>query len=117
MKNNYTEEGFFTGDDGSWDNSVPLRGDNTEPLTGESYGDDPKATVEILDKDGYDYMQLTLTYSFGYSEIYRVTPLGNSVYLLTVDGGDNVAKQMSVSEDQKTLIISGYGETGNYVLR
>lgn len=116
MLSNCTEEGFTTGSDGSWDDTVPLRTDNTEPVMGQEYGDDPKVTVEVLDKDGYDYTQCTITYSFGYSETYRVTPLDNSVYLLTMEGSEDMAKLMSVSMDQKTIRISGSGETAVYEL-
>lgn len=115
MKNNYTEEGFFTKDDGSWDDTIPMRIDNTEPVIGKKYGTDPYVEISAVNKDGYDYTEAKITYSFGYYETFKVTPLDNSVYLLS-DEADETAKVMSVSEDQSKIVISGYGETSEYEL-
>ncbi len=117
MKSNYTEEGFFTGSDGSWDDTVPFRTDNTEAFLDETYGTDPKLTIELINEDGIGHKEATLTYSFGYSETFLVIPKANSVYLLTNEEGDGTEKLMSVSEDRKTVMISGYGETAVFELK
>jgi hypothetical protein len=115
MKNNYTADGFYVKDDGSWDKSVKQRQDDVEPISGQSYGTDPVIVIDIINySDGANYAKAVRTYSFGYSESFNVMPLGNSTYLLEGKDDFNSGFLMSVSEDQKTLKVSGLGTTEEY---
>ncbi len=115
MRSNYAQDGYWAGEDGSWDQSKPRRTDDTQPVSGAEYGTDPKVTVEILNySDDSHYAIATRRYSFGYEEEFNVLPLGNSTYLLEGKNDFNSGLLMSVSEDQSTLIISGAGTTEVY---
>lgn len=115
MKNNYSQDGFWAGEDGSWYESVPQRTEDPEPQNGLSYGTDPKFTVEVLDySDGSHYGIATRSYSFGYTEKFNVIPLGHGTYLLEGEDDFNSGMLMSVSDDRKTLIVSGGGITEDY---
>ena len=63
------------------------------------------------------YAKATLTYSFGSKEESNVMPLGNSTYLLECQNDFYSGLLMSVSEDQKTLIVSGLGCTDIYTMQ
>ena len=118
MKNNYTADGFWVGDDGAWDNTKERRTDDAKPLSGAAYGTDPKLEIEILDySDGSTYAKAKRTYSFGYAEEFNVMPLGCSTYLLEGKDDFNSGFLMVVSRDQKTLTLSGVGETTEYVMQ
>ena len=118
MKNNYTADGFWVGEDGCWDTSVKQRKDDAEPLSGESYGTDPVLVIDIMNfSDNATYAKATRTYSFGYSEEYNVMPLGNSTYLLEGKNDFNSGLLLSVSEDRKTLTLSGLGITEEYKVK
>ncbi len=117
MRNNYSPDGFWAGEDGSWYTSVARRTDDVAPINGAKYGPDPVMTVDILNySDGSNYAKATITYSFGYSETYSVTPLGNSTYLLEGENDFYTGLLMSVSEDRQTLIVSGAGDTVGYTI-
>ena len=118
MKNNYTADGFWVGEDGCWDTAVKQRKDDVEPLSGESYGTDPVLVIDIMNfSDNATYAKATRTYSFGYSEEYNVMPLGNSTYLLEGENDFNSGLLLSVSEDRKTLTLSGLGITEEYKVK
>lgn len=118
MKNNYTADGFWVGDDGAWDKTKEHRTDDAKPLSGVSFGTDPKLEIEILDySDGSTYAKAKRTYSFGYVEEFNVMPLGCSAYLLEGKDDFNSGLLMVVSRDQKTLTVSGAGETTEYVMQ
>jgi uncharacterized protein YceK len=117
MKNNYTADGFWVGEKGYWDRSKKQRKDDVEPLSGKPYGEGTVMTIDIINyADDSSYAKATLTYSFGAKEEYNVMPLGNSTYLLERNDDFYSGLLMSVSEDQKTLIVSGLGCTDTYTM-
>ncbi len=117
MKNNYSPDGFWVGEDGSWVSSVKQRNDNAEPLSGQPYGEGTVMTIDVINySDNVNYAKATLTYSFGSKEEYNVLPLGNSTYLLEYKNESYYGLIMSVSEDQKTLTVSGLGCTDKYTI-
>jgi hypothetical protein len=117
MKNNYTADGFWVGEKGYWDRSKKQRKDDVEPLSGKPYGDGTVMTIDIINySDDATYAKATLTYSFGSKEEYNVMPLGNSTYLLEYKDDFYTGLLMSVSEDRKTLIVSGLGCTDTYTM-
>ena len=118
MKNNYTADGFWVGDDGAWDRSKPQRMDDVEPVSGASYGTDPVIEIDILNfSDGANYAKAKRTYSFGYEEEYTVMPLGHSTYLFEGKNDFNSGLLAVVSEDKKILTVSGLGETVEYAMK
>ena len=117
MKNNYTADGFWVGEKGYWDRSKKQRKDDVEPLSGKPYGEGTVMTIDIINyADVSSYAKATLTYSFGAKEEYNVMPLGNSTYLLERKDDFYSGLLMSVSGDQKTLIVSGLGCTDTYTM-
>lgn len=117
MKNNYTADGFWVGEKGYWDRSKKQRKDDVEPISGKPYGEGTVMTIDIINyADDASYAKATLTYSFGSKEEYNVMPLGNSTYLLEYKDDFYTGLLMSVSEDQKTLIVSGLGCTDTYTM-
>ena len=117
MKNNYSPDGFWVGEDGSWVSSVKQRKDNAQPLSGQPYGEGTVMTIDVINySDNVNYAKATLTYSFGSKEEYNVLPLGNSTYLLEYKNESYYGLIMSVSEDQKTLTVSGLGCTDTYTI-
>lgn len=118
MKNNYTADGFWVGEKGYWDRSKKQRKDDVEPISGKPYGEGTVMTIDIINyADDSSYAKATLTYSFGSKEEYNVMPLGNSTYLLERPDDFYSGLLMSVSEDQKTLIVSGLGCTDVYTMQ
>ena len=117
MKNNYTADGFFVGDEGYWVRKEKQRQDDVEPLSGKTYGHDPVFVIEIMNySDDSHYAIATKTYSFGAKEEYNVMPLGHSTYLLEYPDEFYEGYLMSVSKDQKTIIVSGLGCTDEYTI-
>ena len=115
MMNNYTADGFYVKEDGSWDKSVKQRKDDVQPVSGATYGSDPTLVIDIINySDDANYAIATRTYSFGYSETFSVMPLGNSTYLLEEKDDYHFGFLMSVSEDGKTLTVSVLGLTEVY---
>ena len=118
MKNNYTADGFWVGDDGAWDRSKPQRMDDVEPVSGASYGTDPVVEIDILNfSDGANYAKAKRIYSFGHEEEYTVMPLGHSTYLFEGKNDFNSGLLAVVSEDKKILTVSGLGETVEYAMK
>jgi hypothetical protein len=117
MKNNYTADGFYVGDEGYWVRKEKQRQDDVEPLSGKTYGHDPVFVIEIMNySDDSHYAIATKTYSFGAKEEYNVMPIGHSTYLLEYPDEFYEGYLMSVSKDQKTIIVSGLGCTDEYTI-
>ena len=117
MKNNYTPEGFWAGEDGSWYESVPQRTEDLEPEAGTDYGTDPVLRIDKTgDMSDGSYGKAIRSYSFGHSEEYNVISLGCGTYLLEGKDDFNSGLLMSVSDDRKTLTRSGGGITESYTI-
>ena len=111
-------DGFGVGEKGYWDRSKKQRKDDVEPISGKPYGVGTVMTIDIINySDDATYAKATLTYSFGSKEEYNVMPLGNSTYLLEYKDDFYTGLLMSVSEDRKTLIVSGLGCTDIYTMQ
>ncbi len=115
MKDSWSSDGFRVGRDGAWIESVPMRTDDPEPMTGVRYGEDPYWTFEIPGSGGYG--TAVKTYSFGSVETYTMTPIGHGGYLLEYEESPDIRLQMSVSEDRENIIVCGAGLTDAYAVQ
>ncbi|MBO5999606.1 MAG: hypothetical protein J6P87_07945 [Lachnospiraceae bacterium] len=120
MRDCYTSDGYWVAGDGSWMQSVPQRTDDPEPLADVKYADD-SGTVWTFDfiryADGKHYCIATKAYSFGYEETFDMTPIGHGGYLLEDEKNPGMYSQLSVSSDQKSIIVSGFGSSDDYVVQ
>ena len=118
MKDCYSSDGYWVAGDGSWMESVPQRTDDPEPLADTEYADET-GTVWTFDfiryADGKHYCIATKSYSFGYEETFDVTPIGHGGYLLEDEENPGMYCQLSVSSDQKSIIVSGSGSSDDYL--
>ena len=117
MKDCYSSDGYWVAGDGSWMESVPQRTDDPEPLADTEYADET-GTVWTFDfiryADGKHYCIATKSYSFGYEETFDMTPIGHGGYLLEDEENTGMYCQLSVSSDQKSIIVSGSGSSDDY---
>ncbi len=112
MHENWSQDGFYVNGNGAWDKTVPQRKDDPDPLDGTTYVnmdyEDPTLTFDLV-KNGTQYCIMTETFNFGYSQQYDLLTLGHGTYL--VNGIDDPKRQLilSVSQDQKTVIVTERG--------
>jgi hypothetical protein len=110
IKSNFSSDGFWINENGEWSKDVPQRNDDPEPLSTSYVGFVTTWKIKLL-KDG-TYGKATFSYTkFGGNEVYTLTPLGHGVYLAQSDNDPEMCALMSVSNDQKKLIVSQAGAT------
>ena len=118
MRDSWSSDGFRVDKDGAWIESIPMRTDDPEPMTGVRYGEDPYWTFEIPGRSGSgQYGTAVKTYSFGSSETYTMTPIGHGGYLLEYEKSPDIRLQLSVSEDRESIIVCGSGLTDEYAVQ
>jgi len=110
INNNYASDGFWAGDNGKWDEDVAQRNSDPEPLNKSYAGSYSTWKIKLL-KNG-TYGTATQIYDDGGdNEVYTLTPLGHGVYLAELEDDSLICALMSVSDDQKKLIVSQVGTT------
>ncbi len=118
MRNNYTVDGFWVGDDGSWDETKGRRVDNVEPDSGSVYTNADIIEFEITNYSGTDtYGTVYYTYRSKETLKFNLIPMGYSTYLMENMGDFYEGRLISISGDKKTIIVSGYGDTQIFNLK
>lgn len=114
MKNNWAHDGFFAGEDGSWQRDVPVLLGSREPVTGRPYKHESGTEWVFSREQGG--LRAVISYSFGYTETYKVTPFGHSAYRLTVEGDEFQQAHATLTNGGRILRVSLSGATTTYVL-
>ena len=119
MSDNWSHDGFYVGEEGLWDESVDRRMDDPVPLAEISYVNQAyKDNTGECKSAVFSGKKGTAALEYQWDDvIYDVTSMGHGTYILTDSSGmldpmDVVhTLVMSVSEDQRKVMISEYGYT------
>ncbi len=119
MLNNWAHDGFYAGNDGSWDKSVKCIDKNVLPQNGKAYKDNDGKTWTFLlatSVDGTIQGSARLAYPKGidYQADYKVTSFGSSAYALHNVKDDFDCWHAVVLDGGSMLRISGAGVTEVY---
>ena len=111
IRDNYSADGFWVGNDGSWDRSVPQRQSDPEPRTGTYEGYVSTWKVKITKDGTYGTATFTYTAFGGQPVVYTLMPLGHGCYLAEDTIDSDFKALMSISENGRTLTVSQAGIT------
>ena len=111
IRDNYSADGFWVGNDGSWDRSVPQRQSDPEPRTGTYEGYVSTWKVKITKDGTYGTATFTYTAFGGQPVVYTLMPLGHGCYLAEDTIDSDFQALMSISENGRTLTVSQAGIT------
>lgn len=115
----YAFDGFWAGEDGVWDESLPRLEADTLPVSGRKYREAGNPTGQYLlfqmNEDGTG--TVTRAYpSFDFSEKYDVSPFGRGTYALQSPTDEVLRAHLAILPDAQTAIMSQAGETVKYLL-
>lgn len=113
VKNNYSSDGFYCGENGAWDSTRTQRTWDVDPYEGAYEGNGNIWIFKLTNTGGTQKVQIAYMQT---GEVYMtctLTPVGHGCYMAWPENSGDVTTQMliAVSDDKNTVRISSGGQT------
>ena len=112
LRNGWTPDGWWVGDDGAWEPQWEQRHDNVQPWPNRPYYGTYTYTFYCdVYGDGVEHWSVVQSSSFSdVTRTYEMYPVGRSYYMIMDIFSGDVMGSVSFSPDRSVAYVSMYGE-------